>query len=69
MMSEIWQFIKKYEFWVLMLLVLGMYVGEQQLASGWMGDLAFVVCLIAITRLAMHPMWKKEKKAGEEATD
>ena len=52
-----------------MLLVLGMYVGEQQLASRWLGELAFVVFLIAITRLAMHPMWKKEKKAEEEATD
>ena len=69
MMSEIWQFIKKYEFWVLMLLVLGMYVGEQQLASRWLGELAFVVFLIAITRLAMHPMLKKAKTAEEEATD
>ncbi len=69
MMSEIWQFIKKYEFWVLMLLVLGMYVGEQQLALRWLGELAFVVFLIAITRLAMHPMWKKEKQAEKEATD
>ncbi len=61
-MSVVWQFIKKYEFWVLILLVLAMYVGEQQLAARWLGELALVVFLIAITRLAMHPMWKKEKQ-------
>ena len=65
-MSAIWQFIVKYEFWVLMLLVLGLYVGEQKLAVRWLGELGFFVFLVAGTRLAMHPMWKKEKQTEEE---
>ena len=65
-MSAMWKFIRKYEFWVLMLLVLGLYVGEQQLAVRWLGELGFFVFLVAITRLAMHPMWKKEKQTEEE---
>ena len=65
-MSAVWKFIRKYEFWVLMLLVLGLDVGEQQLAVRWLGELGFFVFLVAITRLAMHPMWKKEKQTEEE---
>ena len=49
-----------------MLLVLGLYVGEQQLAVRWLGELGFFVFLVAITRLAMHPMWKKGEQENSD---
>ena len=66
MMSAIWQFIRKYEFWVLMLLAIGMYVVEAQLGIKGLGEVAFVFFLVGIMRLAMHPMWTKAEQASDE---
>ena len=60
-MKTVWEFITKYEFWFFFLLIIGLYIAEDQTGEMWMGNLAFVVFLIAGTRLAMHPMWKKGK--------
>lgn len=69
MMSAIWQFVKKYEFWFSTLIIFGLYIGEYRMREMWMGQLAFLLFLIAGTRLAMHPMWKKDKQGEEKATD
>ena len=60
-MKTLWDFLIKYEFWFSFLIIIGLYVGEYIMSGMWMGELAFVVILIAVTRLAYHPMWKKDK--------
>ena len=69
MMSEIWQFVKKYEFWVWMAIWLALaiaeYITEDATLAGYMG----LIGIVAATRLAMHPMWKKDKQGEEKATD
>ena len=60
-MKTAWEFIIEYEFWFFFLIIIGLYIAEDQTGEMWMGNLAFVVFLIAGTRLAMHPMWKKGK--------
>ena len=60
-MKKPWDFIVKHEFWFFFLIIIGLYIAEDQTGEMWMGNLAFVVFLIAGTRLAMHPMWKKDK--------
>lgn len=59
-MKTVWAFIIKYEFFVFGFIIIGLYVSEYKTSEMWMGELAFVVFLIATTRLAMHPMWKKD---------
>ena len=61
-MKTLWDFIVKYEFLVSVLIIIGLYIGEYIMSGMWMGELAFVVTLIALTRLAYHPMWKKDKE-------
>ena len=60
-MKTTWEFIIEYEFWFFFLIIIGLYIAEDQTGEMWMGNLAFVVFLIAGTRLAMHPMWKRGK--------
>ena len=60
-MKKPWDVIIKHEFWFFFLIIIGLYVAEDQMSEMWMGELAFVVFLIAGTRLASHPMWKKNK--------
>ena len=60
-MKTLWDFIVKHEFWFSCLVIIGLWIAEDQTGEMWMGDLAFVVVLIAVTRLASHPMWKKDK--------
>ena len=60
-MKKPWDVIIKYEFWFFFLIIIGLYIAEDQTGEMWMGELAFVVFLIAGTRLASHPMWKKNK--------
>ncbi|MGB2401739.1 MAG: hypothetical protein ACPH7H_08105 [Porticoccaceae bacterium] len=59
-MRSVLNFIIKYEFWVLYLLVVGLYVAEWKLETMWLGGAAMIIFLIATTRLAYHPMWKKQ---------
>ena len=61
-MKTLWDFIVKYEFWFSCLVIIGLWIAEDQTGEMWMGNLAFVVVLIAVTRLASHPMWKKDKE-------
>ena len=61
-LKSVWNFIVKHEFWFFCLLILGLYVGEYQTGETWMASLAFVLFLIAGTRLALHPMWKKDEE-------
>ena len=59
-MKTLWDFIIKHEFWFLSVIIVGLYIGEYQTREIWMGDFAFLLFLVATTRLAMHPMWKKD---------
>ena len=61
-MKTLWDFIVKHEFWFFFLIIIGLWIAEDQTGEMWMGNLAFVVFLIAVTRLASHPMWKKDKE-------
>jgi hypothetical protein len=65
-MKTLWDFLIKYEFWFSFLIIIGLYIGEYRMSEMWMGELAFVMFLIAVTRLAYHPMWKKDKERGNE---
>ena len=60
-LKRLWDFPIKYEFWFFFLIIIGLYIAEDQMSEMWMGELAFSLFLIATMRLAMHPMWKKEK--------
>ena len=61
-MKTLWDFIVKHEFLFSCLVIIGLWIAEDQTGEMWMGNLAFVVFLIASTRLASHPMWKKDKE-------
>ena len=61
-MRTLWDFIVKYEFWFSCLVIIGLWIAEDQTGEMWMGNLAFVVVFIAVMRLAYHPMWKKDKE-------
>ena len=65
-MSAIWQFIKKYEFWVLVAIWAGLVIAAEITEDTLFDSLSFLICIVAVTRLAMHPMWKKEKQTEEE---
>ena len=63
-MKTLWDFIIRHECWFSFLVIIGLYIGEDQTREIWMGNLAFLLFLIAIMRLAYHPMWKKDEKKG-----
>ena len=63
-MKTLWDFIVKYEFWFFFLIMIGLEIGEYQTREMWMGNLAVLLFLIAIMRLASHPMWKKDEEKG-----
>ena len=69
MMSAIWELIRKYEFWVLMTICVGLFIAERVTEDATFASIATLIFIVATTRLAMHPMWKKEKQAEEEAAD
>ena len=60
-MKKVWEFLVKHEFLFSYLVIIGLWIAEDQTGEMWMGSLAFVVFLIATMRLASHPMWKKDK--------
>jgi hypothetical protein len=64
-MSAIWQFILKYEFWVLMAICVGLAIAHEITEDALYANISFPLFLVAITRLAMHPMWKKDKEAED----
>ena len=61
-LKSVWNFIVKNEFSFFCLIIMGLYVGEYQTGEMWMASLAFILFLIAVTRLASHPMWKKDEE-------
>ena len=63
-MKTLWDFIVKYEFWFSSLIIFGLFIGEYQTREMWMGNLALLLFMISGTRLAMHPMWKKDEEKG-----
>ena len=65
-MGAIWQFIVKYEFWVWMAIWAGFLIAYESTEDATYASGMGLILIIAITRLAMHPMWKKEKQTGEE---
>ncbi len=66
MMSAIWQFIKKYEFFVLVAIWLGLLVAYEITEDATFTRIMGLVAIVAITRLAVHPMWKKDEQAEKE---
>jgi steroid 5-alpha reductase family enzyme len=62
-MGAIWQFIKKYEFWVAMVVWVGLLIAFLITEDAILPTLMTLVLIVSGTRLAMHPMWKKDKEA------
>jgi len=50
--KSIWQFIRVYEWWFLMLIVVALNVLEYRTDKTWMGNVGFVVFVVACLRLA-----------------
>ena len=65
-MTAIWQFIVKYEFWVLMAIAVGLAIAHEISKDALWASLSALVGLTAIVRLAMHPMWKKDEQENSD---
>ena len=65
-MTAIWQFIVKYEFWVLMAIAVGLAIAHEISKDALGASLSTLVGLTAIVRLAMHPMWKKDEQENSD---
>lgn len=61
-MKLLWDYIIKYEFWFSVLVVVGLYFGEYRTGGIWLGSFANLLVVIAIMRLAYHPMWNKDEE-------
>ena len=57
--SAIWQFILKYEFWVLVALWVGLLINYKITGDALLPGMMTLIFIVAVTRLATHPMWKK----------
>ena len=66
MMSAIWQSIVKYEFWFLMTICVGLFIAERVREDATFASIATLIFIVATTRLAMHPMWKKDEQGEDE---
>ena len=62
MISAIWQFIRKYEFWVLVAVWEGLLIAYEITEDALLPGLMTLIFIVAVTRLAMHPMWKKDEQ-------
>ena len=69
MMSAIWQSIVKYEFWVLMTICVGLFIAERVTEDATLASIAAWIFIVATTRLAMHPIWKKDEQAKQDRRD
>jgi hypothetical protein len=65
-MGAIWKFILKYEFWVLMVGWVGLLLAYVITKDATLPTLMTLIFVVAVTRLAIHPMWKKDKEAEVE---
>ena len=61
-MKKVWDVIVKHEFWFSCLVVISLWIAEDQTGQWWIGFLATLVLVTAFMRLASHPMWKKDKE-------
>ena len=67
MMSATWQFILKYEFWVWVAIWTGLAIAREITEAAFLEGFMSLIPIVAITRLAMHPRWKKGEQAkGDE---
>ena len=66
MMSAIWQFIMKYEFFVWMAIWAGFLIAYESTEDATYASGMGLISIIAITRLAMHPMWKKDEQENSD---
>lgn len=66
MISAIWEFIKKYEFWFFMTICVGLFIAERVTEDATLASIATLIFIVATTRLAMHPMWKKDEQAKQD---
>ena len=66
MISAIWEFIKKYEFWFFMTICVGLFIAERITEDATLVSIATLIFIVATTRLAMHPMWKKDEQAKQD---
>ena len=64
-MSAIWQFILKYEFWVWVVVWAGFAIAYEITDDALFASITAPIAMVAIMRLAMHPMWKKDKQAED----
>ena len=62
MISATWQFIRKYEFWVLVAVWAGLLIAYEITEDAILPGLMTLIFIVAVTRLAMHPMWKKDEQ-------
>ena len=62
MISAIWQFIRKYEFWVLVAVWAGLLIAYEITEDAILPGLMTLIFIVAVTRLAIHPMWKKDEQ-------
>ena len=62
MISAIWQFIRKYEFWVLVAVWGGLLIAYEIKQDAILPGLMTLIFIVAVTRLAMHSMWKKDEQ-------
>jgi uncharacterized membrane protein YhiD involved in acid resistance len=65
-MTAIWQFIVKYEFWVLVAIAVGLAIAHEITDDATYASIMGLITIVAITRLAMHPMWKKDEEIEKE---
>ena len=61
MISAIWQFIRAHEFWVLMAIWVGLLIASKIIEDALLPIMMTLVFIVAVTRLAMHPMYKKHE--------
>lgn len=66
MMNAIWQFIKKHEFWFLIAICIGLYIAHVKTDDALFANIGSVIFMVAVLRLSMHPMWKKDEQAEDE---
>ena len=69
MISAIWEFIKKYEFWFFMTICVGLFIAERVTEDATLVSIATLIFIVATTRLAMRPMWKKDEQAKQDRRD
>ena len=61
-LTVIWQFIVKYEFFVWMSIWAGFVIAYERTEDANIAGISSLIGLIAITRLAMNPMWEDKNE-------